>query len=196
MGTTVLHPGVDAAYPGAPLPLGTQVLAAYIGEPGAGGPDTPHIWTADEWNSYYERDPKLKFLPIYTHDYADGNPGADARNAVDAARALGWAPDMPGAQRRIILIDCETFVDPGYFSEVQAGVNAGGFRPALYGSASFVVQNPCPTGYVPADWNYAHQPTALPRGWLGIQWRAGTQWDLDVYGEEAYAACGVGPRRS
>ena len=189
-----LHPGADASTPGAPLPAGTSILAAYVGRPGAGAPDALHIWSADEWNDYIEHAPSLRSLPISVHSYDDGNPRADAANAVDAVRALGWAPNMPGAQRRIIVVDCETLIDNAYFAEVQKGINDAGFRAVLYGSASTVEYNHCPGGYYVANYNFSHAPTTLPANCLGIQWKPGGAWDLDVFSDAAYAGCGIGLR--
>jgi hypothetical protein len=189
-----LHVGVDAAFPGAPLPPGTEVLAAYVGKPGAGAPDTPHVWTAADWNTYVFKHKTLRLLPIYVHNYADGNPEADAANAVAAVKALGWSPHKPGTETRIIIVDCETFVDPAYFSAVQAGIVKGGYKPVLYGSAAFVTKNPCANGYWIADYNYSHAPTALPSNWLGLQWKSGSPWDSNVFSDELMAGTGVGLR--
>jgi hypothetical protein len=171
------------------------VLAAYVGIPGKGNasPNTPHIWAASEWNGYVAEQPNLRLLPMYTHNYADGDPQADGLNAVEAVKSLGWAPDMPGAERRIIVVDCEILVDPAYFSAVEATINGNGFKAVLYGSANTVLKNPCDGGYVVADWTN-HPPTVLPDTWVGVQWASTASWDFDVYSHALYQGCGVGLR--
>lgn len=190
--TQVLHSGADAAYPGTPLPEGTEILAAYVG---GGGTNATNVWTAANWNSYVAEFPKLRLLPIWAHSYGDATPEADALGAVAAVKALGWGVNMPGPDRRIIVVDCEILVDPAYFTAVCNTINANGFRPVLYGSQDYVMQNPNPSfGYWVANWNYTAAPTALPSGVLGIQWQSGNPWDLDTFSDELFLACGVGPR--
>lgn len=95
----------------------------------------------------------------------------------------------------MIVIDCETLVDPAYFGELGRAVYDGGFRPVLYGSAAFVTSNPSPYGYFPADYNYTHPPTILPANWHGLQWKPGQAWDLDIFDADMLAGCGTGPRK-
>jgi hypothetical protein len=189
-----LHNGVDAAFPGGQLPAGTSILAAYVGgefQPGA--PDTPHIWTASEWNHYLDVDPNLRLLPIYTHNFP-GDPVADANNAVDAVRALGWAPNMPGDLRRIIAVDLEVFVDPPYVSALGTEIGNRGFAMMPYGSNGEVKGNPPGIGYWVADLVMTAQKT-LGTGVQGVQYRFGQQWDYNVFSQRVYDGCGVGRRR-
>lgn len=189
-----LYTGADAAWPGPALPAGTAILAAYVGEtflPGA--PDTPHIWTAAEWNDYIRVHPGLRVLPIYTHNYP-GDPAACAANAVNAVRALGWAPDMPGSQRRIIALDLEVLEDATYVAALEAEIGKHGFDAMPYGSNGTVKANP--EGLV--GWWVADLVMTAPR-WLGpgvagVQYRWGAQWDYNVFSQRVYDGCGVGPR--
>lgn len=190
--TVPLYNGADAAFPGEPLPPGTQLLSAYVGLPGVGRPDTPHVWTADEWNGYIRSTPNLRVLPIYVHDYDNGDPIGDADNAVQAVLNLGWAPNMPGTSRRIIFLDYEILVDPDYVAAMERRVYDRGFRPVPYGSSYFVRQNPAPYGYWDANYTF-HRPTQLPPGSVGVQYEPGT-WDLSVFGQLAWDGAGRGLR--
>ena len=184
-----LYNGVDAAFPGAALPAGTQILAAYIGEPtDPGPPDTPHIWTAAEWNSYLTVAPQLRFLPVYVHNYA-GDAVADATNAANAATELGWIP----GKGRLIAFDLETFVDPPYVTDFDANLKQLGFETMPYGSAFYVDQNPPCAGRWVAQLT-ANPPRSLPAGAIGQQWKFGGSWDYDVFSQYVYDNCGRGPR--
>lgn len=191
--TAQLYKGADAAFPGKALPAGTQILAAYVGSSGPGTPDTPHIWTASEWNRYVDAVPSLHLLPIYVHNFTDQAPEADAANAVESVRALGWSPNMPGALRRMIVLDLETLVAFEWAAAVMLGIYDAGFMPVPYGSFRFVTQNPCLLGYWEALLTRT-PPAALAPGQLGVQWAFGTDWDSDVFSKAVYDACGVGKR--
>lgn len=188
-----LFPGADGSRPAGPLPPGTRILAAYVGKPGAGAPDTPHIWAPDEWNTYLRADPDLGVLPIGTHSYDDGDPYADANNACDAAEALGWAAHLPDPDTRIMLYDLETLVDRDYVQDIEHQTLVRGFVPVPYGSSYFVRQNPAPAGYWDAIWT-PRIPTVLPPDSLGVQYRGGDPWDLTMWRPEVLARCGRGLR--
>jgi hypothetical protein len=190
----MLYNGVDSAYPGAPLPAGTQILCAYVGGkflPGA--PDTPHIWTTDEWNGYYEDHSKIRMLPIYVHNYP-GDPVECADNAVNAVTALGWAANMPGDERRIIVLDMEIFVAPAYVHGFIDRASQRGFATMVYGSWDFVVRNPPGIGYWMSHL-LPHAPSILPPNAQGVQWRYGAQWDYNVFSSRVWNGCGQGPRK-
>jgi len=189
-----LYNGVDAATPGAPLPPDTHILAAYIGIPNQFGPDTPHIWTPEEWNVYLTEQPDLRALPIYTHNFP-GDPKNDAANAAEAAEQLGWTPHLKGSNRRIIAIDLEVMVDPSYVTPLFDEIDLLGFSPMPYGSAGFVKGNPMGIGYWEALLTRL-PPTVLPGGTQGIQWRWGPQWDSNVFSERVYLGCGRGLRHA
>lgn len=184
-----LYDGADAAFPGMPLPAGTQILAAYV----AG--DTPHIWTAGEWSQYVQADPELRLLPIATHSYPDGDPDADADAAVKACLRLGWAPGMPVPHRRFIAIDLEVLIALDYARALGQGIWKRGFRAMPYGSASTVTKNPPFAGYWLAIWN-GRRPRALGPDQRGVQYQPGGDWDLSVFDQATYDGCGRGPRHA
>jgi hypothetical protein len=191
MTTPALYPGVDASRPGQPLPPGTRILAAYVGIANQYGPDTPYIWTKDDWNSYHDQDPSIAFLPIYTHNYG-GDPVADANNACDAIGDLGWVAHVPGDHRRILAIDLEILVDPNYVAPLFEQINERGYSPMPYGSAFYVAQNPSGIGYWEALLT-PNPPTVLPAGVQGIQWKW-ANWDYDLFSQRVLDGCGIGPR--
>lgn len=188
-----LYDGADAAFPGKPLPAGTEILAGYVGIPGAHGPDTPHIWSASEWNQYIDAEPGLRLLPVYTHNFPDGDPDADAADAVDACRRLGWAPGMPAPFRRFIAVDIETLVAPDYLRKLGQGIWNRGFRCITYGSSSTVSHNPPFAGYWLANWT-GRKPRALGQNQRGIQYAPGGEWDLSIFDQATYDGCGRGAR--
>jgi hypothetical protein len=191
-----LYRGADAAFPGAALPAGTTVLAAYVGIAGKGSasPDTPHIWSKSDWNGYVEKDPQLRLLPIYVHNYDDGQPVRDAMNAVDSVEALGWTKGAKGDAERIIAVDCETLQDYRYFEEMGNTIYANGYRVVTYGSSSTIRSNPRFAGYWIADYNYSHAPTTIPSGAVGLQWKPGGAWDLNLFSQALVDGTGVGLR--
>jgi hypothetical protein len=191
-----LYKGADAALPGKPLPAGTQILCAYVGIPHEPtSPDAYHLWAGAEWNEYIEKQPDLRLLPIYVHNYADGHPTQDGQNAVAAVSELGWSANLPAPNRRFIVVDMETMIDPAYFYEMCQAIYDGGFRAVPYGSASTIRHNRPFAGYFVADYNFTRQPTTLPAGDLGLQWHNGTDWDNSIFSEELYQGCGTGLRR-
>ena len=193
-----LYPGVDASHiPGTPLPAGTRIIAGYIGAKDlAGQPDTPHIWTAAEWNIYLDPGspvyggPELRCLPIYTRDY-QGNPDEDANNAADAATDLGWSHDGS----RVIAWDSEFLADDWYASNLRAGLHKRGFKLMTY------EQTPAQDPSADFRWIFrilprgSAQPTELPAGEDGWQWSFGNDWDHDVFSERVYHYCGQGLRK-
>lgn len=201
---TFLHNGADASHPGAVLPAGTTLLAAYVGAPELQGqPDTPHLWTEAEWNWYLDPNserpnlyggPDLRALPIYTHDYP-GNPAVDARNAIDAMTDLGWHQHW----FRLLAWDSEALVDPAYERALAAALwNAEGWGLLPYGIFRTITQVPAPE-HSPGIWAAAltpKRPYNLPPGIAGQQWQFGPDWDLDVFDPAVYNACGIGPRRN
>lgn len=193
-----LYRGADASIPGNPLPKSTQILAAYVGATDLPGqPDTPHIWSIDEWNLYLNPDsslyggPDLRCLPIFVHDFT-GDAVTIAQNAIDAVTDLGWKSHLG----RIIAFDTETMINRSFVHAVDLEVQRAGFRLMDYGSLDFVVHNmPCSGGLWGALLT-ATQPSILPPDCNGQQWRFGTEWDSDIFDEFVYENCGRGMRHS
>jgi hypothetical protein len=196
MTTAGLINGADSASPGQPLPPDTEILAAYVGLPGAGAPDAEHVWTAAEWNYYLDPDshlyggPQLRVLPVFVHDFP-GDPVTLADNACDAAINLGWS----FKRGRLLVVDLETLIDPPYVIGLNRRIRERGFRMMKYGSPSTINQNPAVDGGTWMALLQARRPTILPAGTVGDQWRWSSIWDLTVWSEFVYANCGRGPRR-
>ena len=200
--TPHLYNGADASTPGAPLPRGTTILFAYIGEASKpGAPDTPHIWTPDDINRYMSPDgdlyggPYLRVVPIYTKSYAD-NPVTDAINACDAMSEYGWW--MAGG--RLLFWDAEALVDPAYTIDLADACYERGVRLGKYGQLSAINHNPpVPGGTWFAEWGNV-KPSAIPQQ-LGVawQWASPAQvhgaWDRSVCDPFVYHNAGRGPRR-
>jgi hypothetical protein len=195
----MLYKGVDASKPGHPLPPGTSIVAGYVGAPELQGiPDTPHIWTRDEWNMYLDPlgqfygGPAIRALPIYTHDYG-GDPVIDARNAIDAMLDLGWHEGM-----RLLAWDSEFLIDQAYEEGLAAELwKQEGWGLLPYGVARTITQVIAPP-HSPGVWAAALQstePRSLPAHWAGWQWAFGNTWDLDMFDQAVYIGCGKGSRR-
>lgn len=197
-----LYNGVDASTPGAPLPKGTSLLFGYVGAKDlTGRPDTPHIWTLDDWNQYLSptgthfAGPWVRAVPIYVHDYP-GDPKADANNACDAMADLGWAMN----KGRLLYWDAETLIDPWYTEALAIECLNRGVRLGKYGSISTIeLDPPVPGGTWFAEYQTT-RPTAIPAN-LGVAWQwaspaqVGGAWDRTVATSWVYANAGRGPRR-
>lgn len=196
--------GADAAYPGNVLPAGTVIVAGYVGAADLlGQPDTPHLWTVQEWNWYLDPKserpdlyggPGLRALPIYTHDFP-GDPVADADNAIDAMTDLGWHQDW----MRLLAWDSEALIDAPYERALALRLrSAAGWNLLPYGTARTITQVTPPAGS-PGLWPALLQPQrprGLPEGWAGQQWKFTDTWDYDVFTPAVYNQCGLGPRKA
>jgi hypothetical protein len=180
-----LHLMFDAAYPPAQPYPGTVAVAGYIGG------NTPHPWTPDEWRRFEN----LTQFPIWV-GYGESDPAAHAAEAVSAALALGWAKNA--RNRRAIILDFETEVDPGWVNTFGLTVWHGGFETIVYGSASTVESDPVKEGRWVALYNGQENIPAIP-GAIGHQFRAdvpfeNTQVDLSVITDKMMSHGGHGPR--
>lgn len=196
--STTLYPGVDGIKPGIPLPAGTKILAVYIGAKDLPDPpDAFHVWTVDECNLYLDPasklygGPELRILPIFVHDFT-ADPHLVALNMADAASDMGWS-DRVG---RIIYLDLETLVSPLFVTEVSNSLRTLGYTLGKYGSSGTVNRNPAVPGGTWMALLANRQPTTLPAGTVGQQWRFGADWDLDVFDQFVYDNCGQGPRKA
>lgn len=197
-----LYNGVDASTPGAPLPKGTHLLFGYVGALDLSGkPDTPHIWTLNDWNQYMHPDgplyggPRLRVVPVYTHDYA-GDPWQDAANAVEACADLGW--DLH--KGRLIYWDAELLVDAEYCDKLSHAISTHGMRMGKYGSLSTIERNPpVPGGTWFAEWQDKKPATINPQNGVAWQWSSPeenhTPWDMTVAERFVYDNAGREIRR-
>lgn len=182
-----LYHGADASNPMTPMPDGTQILAGYIGG------NTPHVWTPEQWNQYIRVSPDLRVLPVWVQNITSGDPAAVGTTIGLAARQLGWAANLPGAERRLIVVDAETTVNSAYYEAMDDAIWNAGYRMLLYGSADYVRQNYCAFGYWEADLT-PQPPGTLISPVQGKQWQFGERWDLDVFTQAIYEGCGIGLR--
>jgi len=105
---------------------------------------------------------------------------------------MGWSDRL----RRLIMLDIETLVAPEYVLAVNNHLSELGFRCGKYGSSGYVNMNPPVDGGTWMALLTNRQPTVLPPGTVGQQWKFGADWDLDVFGQFVYDNCGQGPRRA
>ena len=181
-----LYSAFDAAYPpGTPYP-GAQAVMGYIGG------NTPHIWTAAEWQRFSH----LVQFPIWV-GYQEADPATHGSQAVAAMTALGWAEHRPN--RRAVIIDEETEVDDAWLNAFASVIWAAGYETYVYGSQSTVIDMPPKEGRVIALYNGTQD---IPAGEAAVahQYRAnvpwdGTQVDLSMVTSDMMAHGGIGPRK-
>jgi hypothetical protein len=149
---------IDAARPPMYLPLDVDGVLGYIG-----GVAT-HVWSPAEWKPFAG----VRQFPCWVAE--GGAADTQAVAAVAAARRLGWAPDMPIGETRVIVIDMETAVEPAWYKIMAAGILSGGFVPVCYGSLSTVLGNAA-SDVLAADWDGIAE---IPAGQTihGVQYRA------------------------
>jgi hypothetical protein len=126
----------DAAFPPT-NPPDVDVAAGYIGG------NTPHVWTDSEWAQQ-----KARYrLPIFTRSH-DGDALADAKAAV------AWMGAHNAPKGCTLALDFETRVDSAYLLAFDGEVMQSCYRTMVYGSRSYVLKNPKPSGgYWDAEWN-------------------------------------------
>ncbi len=154
----------DASVPPLVAPAGFQIAAGYIGG------DTPHVWTAAEW----ERFKNLHRLPIYVRSNSGTSGTADAFEALHRLYVLGVPHDKRMA------LDLETRIAPAYVHEFNDVIQWADYRLWIYGSASTVFSNPPCNGYWVAD--YAGKgPFMYPHAnVLATQWTDGPIYDSSL----------------
>lgn len=149
---------IDAAYPENVLSFGVpkiDALAGYIGG------NTPNVWTMAEWQRLTDLSGARYWLPIFTRSLG-GDP------AKDSAFSVAWmdAQEMP--KGATLALDLETRIDANYVRTFDAAIVRSGRRLMIYGSRSYVLRNPKPSGgYWVADY------TGFPHLYPGS---AATQW--------------------
>jgi hypothetical protein len=183
----MLHLGFDASVPpGTPYP-GARAVLGYIGG------NTPHVWSRGEWLAFQH----LAQFPIWVGVFED-DPAGHADEAVRAAHGLGWSDNPPSRNRRAIVLDYETQVDPAWINTFGARLWRAGYETFVYGSQSTVDENPPKEGRVIALYNGRPDLTSDPFA-VGHQFSAniafdGTFVDLDVVTDTMMAHAGLGPR--
>lgn len=157
----------DAADPGQDI-TGVDVVAMY-----AGG-NTPHVASVADW----DRQSARYRLPIWTRSHPQGGQQASA----DAAAFVHQLGVIGAPKGTLVALDFEMAVDGAYVQQFDLGMRAAGHPVALYGSRSYVRQNPqpkAPGGYWDALWDgVAH----LDAGSIGTQYASDgmlhTDYDL------------------
>jgi surface antigen len=162
----------DAAYPPS-VPPKLAVVAGYIGG------NTPHVWTDAEWADQMAKSGAKYKLPIFVRS-TGGDPVADATAAV------AWALKRGQPKGTLIALDYETRIDATYLNTFDAKVVANGYKTIVYGSRSFVMQNPKPSGgYWTATWDNVFH---LDSGATITQYGGDTQgepYDLNAVADNA-----------
>ena len=156
----------DAAFSPAKPPA-WEAVAGYIGG------NTPHVWTAAEWAATAAR----FRLPIFVRSH-DGDPTADATFGV------AWLRQHGVPKGSTLALDYETRVDAAYLQAFDRVVIDGGWRVMVYGTRSFVLQNPRPSGgYWTAHWTNVPHLCADP-GVAATQYGGdttlGQPWDASL----------------
>lgn len=172
--TVTLLRMADASVEPKTLPVATKAVAGYIGG------DTPHVWTAAEWDRFTG----LKKLPIYVATgIANGT-----QDGWDAVKRL-YQLNVP--KGTAVVYDLETNVWPEAVSNFGAVIRWCGYHTWPYGSKNYIFKNPQLAGYWVAD--YTGEPhLATMKG----KWTVATQyadpalskvpWDLSVIRYWAY----------
>ena len=149
---------IDAAYPESVIAFGVpriDALAGYIGG------NTPNPWTMAEWQKLTDLSGARFWLPIFTRSIG-GDP------AKDAAFCVNWMDANGMPKGATLALDLETRVDANYVRTFDAVIVLSGRKLMIYGSRSYVLQNPKPSGgYWVAD--YTGGPHLYPNS-------AATQW--------------------
>ena len=153
----------DASSP--PTDPHLDVCAFYIGG------DTPHQWTDAEITGQSAR----WRLPIYVCD----NP-AQRNPTTDAAEAVAWLRAHHVPAGCALALDYEMAVNGAYVTAFDKAITAAGWTLLLYGSLSYVIQNPRPSaGYWTASWTGAPHldPGAAATQYIGDT-QLGKPYDL------------------
>lgn len=116
-----------------------HVAAGYIGG------DTPHVWTAAEWDAQWSP----RRLPIFVHTGAD--TGADAEG--DAKAILAQLGKLRVPRGCSVAVDTEEGIYGDYLTVLSQRLWAERYSLINYGSLAFVVKNATTHGgRWAADW--------------------------------------------
>lgn len=180
-----LYSMFDASVPPSSAYPGAQAVAGYIGG------NTPHVWTPAEWQRFAD----LSQFPVWV-GYLEGDPLGHATDAAAAMGRLGWSPFA--ANRRAVLLDFETEVDPPWIDTFAGEIWQSGYQTFIYGSESTIVGNPGKEGRWIALYDGTPDIPNVPAA-IGHQYRANVPWgntqvDLSVITDEMLVHGGIGPR--
>lgn len=118
--------------PSSPYP-NCQGVAGYIGG------NTPHVWSAAEWNAASDNG-RLAMLPIWV-GFGETDPVGHAHQAAAAAVKLGWKDHHQPAWRAISL-DVENVSEQAWIRAFGDALRGLGFLCAPYMSASVLPSDP------------------------------------------------------
>jgi hypothetical protein len=182
----------DASQPPARPYPGCAAVAGYIGG------NTPHVWSAAEWNKASDGG-RLAQLPIWV-GFGEADPVGHAQQAAAAAVKLGWTPfhSHPGAWRAIVA-DVEAVQEEAWLAAFGAELRQHGFLCWPYMSASALPSDP--PGYTVwlAQWDGVADVPPI-HGVIAHQYAhdlpyLGTSVDLSAVLAGALVSFGRGPRR-
>ncbi len=182
----------DASTPPAEPYPGCAAVAGYIGG------NTPHVWTLAEW----QRFAALRQLPIWVAGLGAGSKSSvqQGAEAVRKALSLGWRAHAH--DRRAIVCDMETAVNPAFLAGFAAVLHSSGFSCWPYGSQAFIFNDPAEDGYWVASYPGPGPNLAFPgERAVAHQYAAEVPWqggavDLSVVSGSGLAHLGRGPRRA
>jgi hypothetical protein len=176
---------IDASRPPDAADGEFSVVMGYVGG------NTPHVWTAGEWQVFAS----YRQVPAYVPDLGS-SPTAEAAYAVAAVKRLGWAAHEEDT--RIIVIDFETTINRAWYASMASGIVSAGFAPVIYGSLSTVFENAA-DDVLAADFD---DVPSIPAGqtlhglqYLSDQEYEGTEVDWSIVDQWFHDRGGVGPRK-
>ena len=172
----------DAEFPPAEAPPGCAGVLGYLG-----GGRAANVWTLEEWDRFAH----LIQFPAWVPDPIE-NPAATAARAGVALRSLGWAPWQDN--RRVIVCDLETEIEPGWYQSFASGISAQGYTAVAYGSLSTILANAAADVWV-AAWD--GDPVLEPGQTIHAhQYQASASVDFSVVDDWLMARGGQGPRHT
>lgn len=183
-----LYHAFDASVPPTKPYPGTEIVCGYIGG------DTPHVWTAKEWNAVTDNG-ATRMLPIYVRSNFSGfDPGVEARKAATAAHSLGWSPHIG----RLIVLDSEEETDVAWIRAFGGALIRDGFHAVDYRSISVLIAHP--SGLVEWAADFSLPPMPSSQNQSGFQYAADIPWDntkvdVSIFDDTIYRGCGHGIRK-
>jgi hypothetical protein len=176
----------DAAYPPAVAYPNTKAVFGYLGG------NAVNVWSLADWLRFQH----LVQFPTWVGAGED-SPEAHGINAVAAMHGRGWRPG--DRNRRMIMLDFETEVDPSWIDTFASQIWRGGYQTGVYGSASTIVDNPPKEGRWIALYNGEKNLPDIS-GAIGHQFAADVPWestqvDLSVVTTGMLAYGGLGARK-